>query len=89
MHPGRHAIDHAERACFIMADTGETVTYGEFEVRTNQLAHLLRAQGLQRLDHYSVFMENHARYLETCSAGERSGLFYTAINSHLTADELA
>ena len=72
-----------------MASSGEVVTYGEYEARTNRLAHLLRAQGLQRLDHYSVFMENNARYLEMCGAGERAGLYYTPINSHLTAEEVA
>ena len=61
-----------------MATSGEVVTYGEYEARTNRLAHLLRDQGLQRLDHYSIFMENNARYLEMCGAGERSGLYYTA-----------
>ena len=69
--------------------SGETVTYGEYEARTNRLAHLLRDQGLQRLDHYAIFMENHVRFLETCGAGERAGLFYTPINSHLTAEEVA
>ena len=34
-------------------------------------------------------MENNSRYLESCGAGERSGLYYTCINSHLTAEELA
>ena len=34
-------------------------------------------------------MENNARYLECCAAGERSGLYYTCINSYLTADEVA
>ena len=34
-------------------------------------------------------MENNSRYLECCGAGERSGLYYTCINSYLTADELA
>jgi long-chain acyl-CoA synthetase len=72
-----------------MADTGEAVTYAEFEARCNRLAHLLRDHGLRRLDHYSIFMENNARYLETCGAGERAGLYYTCVNSHLTADELA
>ena len=62
----------------------------EYEARCNQLAHLLRAARTgARLDHYSIFMENNSRYLETCGAGERSGLYYTCINSHLTADELA
>ena len=34
-------------------------------------------------------MENHPRFIECCSAGERSGLYYTAVNSFLTAPELA
>ena len=89
MYPGAHAVEHADRAAFVMSDTGEVVTYAEYEARTNQLAHLLRSTGLVRLDHYAIFMENNARYLETCGAGERSGLYYTCINSHLTADELA
>ena len=54
----------------------------------NRLAHLLRAHGLERLDHYSIFMENHERYVEVCAAGERSGLYYTCVNSYLTADEV-
>ena len=89
MYPGSYAQQHPDRAAFIMASTGEAVSYAEFEARANRLAHLLRAQGLERLDHYAVFMENNHRYLESCSAGERSGLYYTCINSYLTADELA
>jgi long-chain acyl-CoA synthetase len=34
-------------------------------------------------------MENNARYLECCAAGERAGLYYTPASSYLTADELA
>ena len=65
------------------------MTHGELEQRSNRLAHLLRAQGLQRLDHYAVFMENNHRFFEACMAGERAGLYYTCINSYLTADEMA
>ena len=89
MYPATVAAQHPDRACFIMASTGAVVTYAEFDARTNRLAHLLRDHGLQRLDHYSIFMENNDRYLEACGAGERSGLYYTCINSHLNADELA
>ena len=42
-----------------------------------------------RLDHYAIFMENNAAYIETCAAGERAGLFYTCINSYLTSEEMA
>ncbi len=89
MYPGPHIAQHPDRAAFIMASTGEVVSYAEFAARANRLAHLLRAEGLQRLDHYAVFMENNNRYLESNSAGERAGLYYTCINSYLTADEAA
>jgi long-chain acyl-CoA synthetase len=89
MYPGGHLAARAGQPALIMADTGETVTYGELEARTNRLAHFLRANGLRRLDHYAIFMENNARYVETCGAGERAGLYYTCVNSFLTADELA
>ena len=89
MYAGNRYAQHPDRAAFIMASTGETVSYAEHEQRTNRLAHLLRAEGLQRLDHYAIFMENNNRYLECNGAGERSGLYYTCINSFLTAEELA
>jgi len=89
MYAGRYARTRADQPAFIMAATGEAVTYAQFEARTNRLAHLLRAHGLQRLDHYAIFMENNNRYLECCGAGERAGLYYTCVNSYLTADELA
>jgi long-chain acyl-CoA synthetase len=72
-----------------MAQTGVAVTYAELEQRTNRLAHFLRSRGLKRLDHYAIFMENNDRYIESCGAGERAGLYFTCINSYLTADELA
>ena len=89
MYPGLHAEPRADQPAVIMAESGETVTYRELEARSNRLAHLLRAVGLKRLDHYAIFMENHPRYVECCSAGERSGLYFTCINSFLNAGELA
>ena len=89
MYPGLHAAARADQAAVIMAGSGETVTYRELEARSNRLAHLLRAIGLKRRDHYAVFLENHARFIECDAAGERSGLYYTNVNSFLTAGELA
>jgi long-chain acyl-CoA synthetase len=89
MYAGEYLDRHPDRPAFVMASTGEVVTYREFEGRANQLAHLLRDHALRRLDHYSIFMENNDRYLEACGAGERSGLYYTCVNSYLTPEELA
>src|SRR5262245_2513300 len=89
MYTGKHARLRPLQPAFIMASTGETVTYRELDARANRLAHLFRRRGLKRLDHYSIFMENNSRYLESCSVGERSGLYFTCVNSFLTAGELA
>ena len=89
MYPGKYAEQHPDKAAFIMAESGEVVTFADYEARCNRLAHLFRERGLKRLDHYAVFMENNVRYMETCGAGERSGLYYTCVNSYLTAEELA
>jgi long-chain acyl-CoA synthetase len=88
MYTGKHAYLRPLQPAFIMAATGETVTYRELDARSNQLAHLFRKCGLRRLDHYAIFMENNNRYLEACGAGERSGLYFTCVNSYLTAGEL-
>ena len=89
MYTGKHAHLRPLQPAFIMAATGEAVTYRELEARSNRLAHLFRKRGLKRLDHYAIFMENNSRYLEACGAGERSGLYYTCVNSYLTPSELA
>src|SRR5262249_42837698 len=89
MYTGKHAKLRPLQPAFIMAGSGETVTYRELDARSNRLAHLFRRRGVRRLGHYAIFMENNSRYLEACSAGERSGLYFTCVNSYLTPAELA
>src|ERR1700716_3525625 len=89
MYTGKHVHLRPLQPAFIMANSGEAVTYAELEARSNRLAHLFRNRGLKRLDHYAIFMENNSRYLEACGAGERSGLYFTCVNSYLTGSELA
>lgn len=89
MYTGKHAHLRPLQPAFIMATSGEAVTYTELEARNNRLAHLFRRRGMKRRDHYAVFMENNSRYLEACGAGERAGLYFTCVNSYLTSDELA
>ena len=89
MYPGLQAAIRPNQPAIVMAQSGETITYAELERRSNRLAHFLRANRLTRLDRYAIFIENNARYVECCSAGERAGLYFTCINSYLTPDELA
>ncbi len=89
MYAGHYVDEHPDRAAFVMASTGAAVSHAELEARGNRLAHLLTSHGLGPKSHYSIFMENNDRYLESCAAGERSGMYYTCINSYLTAAEMA
>ena len=70
-----------------MGRTGEVVTHGELELRSRRLAQLLFARGLRPGDHVAVLLENHPRYFEVYWAAQRSGLYLTPINWHLTAEE--
>src|SRR3954447_9821675 len=72
-----------------MASSGEVVTYGRLNDRSNQLAQLFYDAGLRFGDHIAVLMENRVEYMEPCWAAQRSGLFFTCINSHFNAEEVA
>jgi fatty-acyl-CoA synthase len=72
-----------------MGASGEVVTYRELDEGSNRLAHYLRAAGLQPGDVVAVVMDNNARYHEVCWGIRRLGLYWTPVNSHLTADEVS
>ena len=88
MHPSHHAKTDPGKAAYIMANSGETVTFGQLEERSNQIAHAFRAAGLKPGDTIALFAENSARYFEICWAAQRSGLYYVCISSRLTAPEV-
>jgi long-chain acyl-CoA synthetase len=89
MHPATHAKTDPGRPAYVMASSGETVTYRELDERSNQGAQLFRALGLRTGDVVAILMENNARYFEIAWAAQRSGLYYTCISSKLTAHEIA
>ncbi|HUE60224.1 MAG TPA: AMP-binding protein [Acidimicrobiales bacterium] len=89
MYARRHASEHPDRPAIVMATSGRTVTFKEYEDRANQVAHLLRDAGLGRGDHISIFSENNPEMLEIQAAAERIGIYYTLVNSHLAPEEVA
>ena len=88
MHPYIHATNTPDKPAYIMAYSGETVTYRQLDERSNQGAHLFRALGLKAGDGIALFIDNHPRYYEILWAAQRSGLRYTCISSKLTAGEI-
>jgi long-chain acyl-CoA synthetase len=83
-----HAVNAPERVAIIHAPTSSAITYGELEARSNQVAQLFRALGLHTGDHIALVMENNLQVPEVVAGAARSGLYYTPVNSHLTATEI-
>jgi long-chain acyl-CoA synthetase len=87
LHPVAHAAATPDKPAYVMASTGEAVTYAELDARANQGAHLIRSLGLRRGDAMAVMMDNNARYLELLWAAERTGVYVTCISSKLLVEE--
>jgi long-chain acyl-CoA synthetase len=88
MHPATHAKTQPDRPAYIMAGTGETVTYAELDARSNQGAQFFRSLGLEAGDVVAILMDNTARFFEVAWAAQRAGLYYACISSKLTAGEV-
>jgi fatty-acyl-CoA synthase len=89
MHPSVHAKNMPNKPAYIMATSGEVVTYADLDKRSNQCANLYRSFGVKAGDHIAILMENNAEFMEVCWAAQRSGLIFTAISTHLSPDEVA
>jgi long-chain acyl-CoA synthetase len=81
------ASSRPDHPAVVMGGSGRRVTYRELDERSLRFARTLFELGLRRGDHYAVVMENHPAYYEVVWAGLRSGLYVTAVNSHLTPVE--
>lgn len=89
MYPGAWVQQFADKPAVVLAETGEQVTYGELEERSVRLAHVLHDLGLRKGDAIALLTDNTPRAFEVYWAALRSGLYMTAVNTHLTADEAA
>ncbi len=86
--PGWHAERTPDRPAIVLAASGEVVTYAQLEDRSIRFARALRARGPKVGDHIAILLENNRQFLEIAWAAQRSGLYYTAVNRHLTAGEV-
>ena len=88
MHPRRFSTQTPDKPAYIMAGTGEAVTYAELEARANQVAHWLRDQGVRAGDVVAIMAENHPRLYEFIWRAQRIGVHYLLIATALTAGEV-
>lgn len=78
-----------EKPALIFGRSGEVVTYRDLDERSNRCARVLRSRGLERGGAIALLQKNDRFFHEPCQAAQRSGLYYTPISTHLTADEVA
>lgn len=88
MHPFVHAQNNPDKIAYQMAQSGEKVTYRQLNDRSNQIAQLFRANGVNTGDGIAIFMDNNPQFFEICWAAQRAGIYYTAISSRLTVSEV-
>jgi long-chain acyl-CoA synthetase len=83
-----HAITAPVSAALVIAD-GDTVSYGELHERSRRVAALLYEAGLRRGDGVALVLPNRLEFFEITWGCQLSGLYYSAVNTHFTVDEVA
>ncbi|MEV6108344.1 acyl-CoA synthetase [Streptomyces sp. NPDC051940] len=89
MYPGTYARSHPDRIAVTMAGSDDRLTYAQLDERSARLARVFHDEGLRPGDVVALLTDNSVRAYEVYWAAARSGLYLTAVNSHLTAAEAA
>jgi acyl-CoA synthetase (AMP-forming)/AMP-acid ligase II len=89
MFPGSFATSTPDKPAVIMATTGQVITYAELDAEANRLSHIFRSAGLVPGDHVALCLENNPRFLSVMWGAHYAGLYYTAMSSRLTTEEMA
>lgn len=75
----------ATRTALVMASARRT--FGELDDASRRWGALFARHGLHPGDHVALLMANSPELFDVAWAAQRSGLYYTPVNSHLTAAE--
>jgi long-chain acyl-CoA synthetase len=89
MHPSNHAIATPDKVAIIMAATGHSVSYGQLNEASNQVAQMLRTAGLKAGDVIALMLENSVSFFELAWGAQRAGLYFTCLSTKLLPDEIA
>lgn len=82
------AAQQPDKPAYIMAESGQIITFAELNDRSIQGSHVFRRLGLNTGDHIAIMIENHPLYFQICWAAQRAGLYYTCVSYRLQQDEL-
>jgi long-chain acyl-CoA synthetase len=82
-----HVIGAAESPALIVADDG-IIPYGELYANSQRVAALLYEAGLRPGDGVALVLPNRPEFFEITWGCQLSGLYYSAVNTHFTPDEV-
>jgi acyl-coenzyme A synthetase/AMP-(fatty) acid ligase len=88
MHLAARAALHPDKPALIFADRGTQISFRELDERSNRLAHAFRTLGLRPGDGVAAVLANEENFFDVFWAAQRSGLYFTPVNWHLSADEM-
>jgi long-chain acyl-CoA synthetase len=88
-HPRAVAAATPDKPALIMADQGQSITYGELVRRSDQAGHLFAALGVKQGDTLAIMIENHVCYPELIWGAKNSGIRYVAVSTHLNGADAA
>src|SRR5581483_6892933 len=83
-----HAMRTPDSPALVVAG-GETITYGDLYARSQRVAAVLHDAGLRRGDGVALVLPNRPEFFEITWGCQLSGLYYSAINTHFTREEVA
>jgi len=83
-----HAITAGQSAALIMSD-GDVISFGELHAASQRVSAALHDAGLRRGDGVALVLPNRPEFFEITWGCQLSGLYYTAVNTHFTPDEIA
>jgi long-chain acyl-CoA synthetase len=87
VHIAHHATGDADSPALIVAD-GNVISYGELFRRSQRVAALLASAGMRRGDGVALVLPNRPEFFEISWGCQLSGLYYSAVNTHFTPDEV-
>ena len=87
MNIADHAINAGDSPALIF--DGGAISFGELRARSERVAAVLHDAGLRRGEGVALVLPNRLEFFEITWGCQLSGLYYTAVNTHFTPDEVA
>ncbi len=88
MNIADHAIIAPQSPALVIGG-GDPISFGELLARSQRVAAVLHGAGLRRGDGVALVLPNRSEFFEITWGCQRSGLYYTAVNTHFTPEEVS